>query len=110
VNVYRTEAERAHAERHIRALNQKTGKDKQYRLESQIRTKDNRVLDLPRDMTQADQGSDICVVSLGLVNYLKLTLHPLADIGFAGLSIRTADNRETMLHFWVTVVIGVAGV
>jgi len=110
VNVYRTEAERAHAERHTRALNQKTGKDKQYRLESQIRTEDNRVLDLPRDMTQADQGSDICVVSPGLVNYLKLTLHPLADIGFAGLSMRTADNRETVLHFWVTVVIGVAGV
>jgi len=50
------------------------------------------------------------VLSAGLVRHLALDLHPLSEVGFKGLSMRTADHRETILHYWVWLRVVVAGV
>ena len=50
------------------------------------------------------------VISTGMIKQLGLQAHSLAEIGFAGLSMRTADHRETILHHWVWLDIGVGGV
>ncbi len=41
------------------------------------------------------------VISTGLVRHLSLELHSLSEVGFKGLSMRTADHRETILHHWL---------
>lgn len=50
------------------------------------------------------------VMSAGLVRHLSLELHSLSEVGFKGLSMRTADHRETILHHWVWLRIVVAGI
>ncbi len=53
--VYRTEAERAWAERHTRALSSKLGKDKQYRIEVTIKKENGKRLPYrPRVRHQCD--------------------------------------------------------
>lgn len=47
------------------------------------------------------------VISMGLVRMLNLDLHALAEIGFKGLSIRTADHRDTVLEYWVWLYVAV---
>ena len=115
IDIYTTQpadlATQAWAERHTRALGAKmAGYDKQYRIEAKIRKENDEIVTLPKATTQADQGSDINVISPELVSMLQLKPQALGDIGFAGLSMRTADHRETILHLWVTLTIGVANV
>ena len=57
---------------------------------------------LVKKNTQADQGSDMNVMSTPLVQQLRLSLRSLAEVGFMGLCMETADHRETMLQHWVT--------
>ena len=65
---------------------------------------------LKRSIIQADQGSDINVISLGLVNHLQLPKRSLAELGFWGLAMKTADQRETVLHHYAMITLGVKGV
>lgn len=67
-------------------------------------------IELDTKFTQAGQGSDMNVISTGLVRHLSLELHSLSEVGFKGLSMRTADHRETILHHWLWLRIVVAGI
>ncbi|EEQ35400.1 uncharacterized protein MCYG_08219 [Microsporum canis CBS 113480] len=73
-------------------------------------TKDDKVFRIPctvrvngtehpllRDMVQADQGSDLNVISLPLAETLGLDIRPLSEVGFEGLSMRTADCNASPL-------------
>ena len=99
-----------HAERHTRFLSATLGQDKAFRLPCTIFKPDGSTIRLDKQYTQADQGSDMNVMSVGLVKRLALELHPLAELGLRGLSMRTADYRDTPLHHWVLLRIDVEGV
>ncbi|SLM35366.1 hypothetical protein LPUS_04613 [Lasallia pustulata] len=42
-----------------------------------------------------------------MAKQLGLHLYSLSDVGFAGLTMKTADHRETLLHHWVYLDLGV---
>ena len=50
------------------------------------------------------------VISTAMAKQLGLPFHSLSDVGFAGLTMKTADHRETLLHHWVYLEIGVEGI
>ena len=97
-----------------RFLSTLIGYNKAFRIPCSVRLTDNsnttKEISLNKSQVQADQGSDINVMSTALAKQLRLELHPLSSIGFAGMTMRTADNRETMLYHWVYLDIGVAGI
>ena len=66
-------------------------------------------VEIPKSRVQADQGSEMNVISHTLARDLGLEFHTLESIGFAGLTMRTADNREAPLTYWVSLIVGVAG-
>ena len=72
--------------------------DKAFRISGEVTQADGAVVKLDKKYTQADQGADMSFISTGLAIALKLTFHSLAEVG---LSMRTADHRETILHHWV---------
>lgn len=65
---------------------------------------------LPRSQKQADQGSNLNVISTGLATKLGLQLQSLDLVGFRGLTMRTADHKYTQLHHWVLLNVGVQGI
>jgi len=83
------------------------GKDKAFRIPCSVQKPDRSTIHLDKSYVQADQGSDMNMISTGLVKYLCLQSHSLGEIGFAELSMRTADHRETVLHDWTWLDIGV---
>ena len=52
----------------------------------------------------------LLTISMGLVKFLGLVLHSLDEVGVKGLSMRTADHRETILLHWVWLRLSVEGV
>jgi len=104
------QASSVEAERHTRFLSTMVGKDKAFRIPCFIQKPDGSTVHLDKSYVQADQGSDMNMISTGLVKYLGLQSHSLGEIGFAGLSMRTADHRETVLHDWTWLDISVEGV
>ena len=83
--------------------------DKAFRFECTITVAGKAYL-IDRNTTQADQGSDMNIISKALAQKLGLGFHPLAEIGFHGLAMRTADNRNTQLHHWVWIKVTVEGI
>lgn len=65
---------------------------------------------LPISQIQVDQGSDLNVISTGLATKLGLQLQSLDLVGFRGLTMRTADHKDTQLHHWVLLNVGVQGI
>lgn len=98
------------AEKHTRFLSSLVGVDKAFRVPSMIKKPNGAEVKLEKSQTQADQGSDMNVLSTGLVRMLGLPKYLLSDIGFKGLSMRTADHRDTVLQHWVWLHIGVEGI
>lgn len=98
------------AERHTRFLSSLVGVDKAFRVPSIVRKPDGSEIKVEKRQTQADQGSDMNVISIGMVRSLGLATHSLAEIGFKGLSMRTADQRDTVLEYWIWLNIGVEGI
>ena len=98
------------AERHTRFLRTLVDKEKAFQVEALAKKGDGSEVSLEKAKTQADQGSDMNVVSMGLVRHFELALHKLSDIGFKGLSMRTADHCNTELEFWIWLTISVAGI
>ena len=87
------------------------GVDKAFRIPCSIQIPgQNMVTTLDRSQVQANQGSDMSVISTAMTKQLGLVINPLSDIGFAGLTMRTADHRETLLHSWVYLDIEVADI
>ncbi len=99
-----------HEQRHTHFLSTMIGVDKAFRIACIIIKPNGVTVVLERKTTQADQGSDMNVISYSLSRRLELELHPLEEIGFKGLSMRTADMRETLLQYWVWLRVAVAGV
>lgn len=110
ISSYNVGAAAAEAERHTRFLSSLVGVDKAFRVPATVKRPNGSELSLEKSHTQADQGSDMNVISAGLVRVLGLPTCKLSDIGFRGLSMRTADHRDTVLEFWVWVHIGVEGI
>jgi hypothetical protein len=98
------------AEKHTRFLSMIIGKDKAFRIPCTIKKADGADIRLEKSYVQADQGSDMNVISTGLVHQIGLDMYSLSKIGFRGLTMRTADHRETLLEHWVWLNIGVEGV
>ncbi len=98
------------AEKETRFLSTLVGVDKAFRVPATVRKPDGVEVKIDKRQTQADQGSDMNVISTGMVRFLGLTTHSLSEIGFKGLSMRTADHRDTILEYWVWLHIGVEGV
>ena len=97
-------------ERHTRFLSALVHLDKAFRILTEVLKADGSTCTLERKYTQADQGSDMNVISAGLVRFLGLTLLALADVGFKGLSMRTADHREAVLQHYVVLRLSVEGI
>ena len=87
-------------EKHTRFISNMLGVDKAFRVPCVIVTPDGSTVPLDKRYVQANQGSDMNVLSTGLAKKLNLTLRPLSEVGFQGLSMRTADHRETLLYHW----------
>ena len=72
--------------------------DKAFRISCSIRVSGKGEIEMDRSQVQADQMSDMNVISTAMANQLELVINSLSDIGFAGMTMRTADQRETLLH------------
>ncbi|RKF77196.1 hypothetical protein GcM1_221029 [Golovinomyces cichoracearum] len=65
---------------------------------------------LPKHISRADQGSEMNVISHGLVKALKLEKQGLETRGFSGLIMNTADGGVSELSHFVSFEIGVFGI
>ena len=86
------------ADAHTRFLSRIAGMEKAFRISSTIRHSSGQDVPLEKRQSHADQGSDIDVISAAIATKLDLQFHDLASIGFQGLSMETADHKDTMLH------------
>ena len=95
------------SKRFTRQLSSLVGVDKAFRVSAIAKRLDGTEVELEKGNHQADQGSDMNVISLGMTRFLKLELHPVAEIGFQGLSMRTAENifsaamNQILLEIWL---------
>lgn len=87
-------------DKHTQIVSSLPKSEKAFRIPCIIRL-NNQLIGLERHQTQADQGSDLNVISMGLVQKLNLELLSLDLVRFRGLSMRTADHKDTPLQFWV---------
>lgn len=85
---------------HTKILKEMVGVEKAFYLQGSVRIA-GIVTELLKQNTQADQGSDMNVISTSMVKQLALALRPLSEVGFLGLCMETADYRETLLEYWV---------
>ena len=76
-------------DRHTRFLGSMVHKDKAFRLPATIRTFTNSFVDVEKNFVQADQGSDINVISADCVKFFGLSTYPLSEINFQGFTMRT---------------------
>lgn len=65
---------------------------------------------MPTEVSQADQGSDMIVVTIGFLRALGISTKPLSDIGYHNLTMNVADGRSAKLTHCCTLTIGVLGV
>lgn len=89
-------------DRHTRFLSTLLGVDKTFNITGTVRAGGKDVL-LEKKKIPADQGSesDMNVISPGMVVKLSLPTKPLGEIGFQGLTMQTADHRESILTAFV---------
>ncbi|OJD23606.1 hypothetical protein ACJ73_05042 [Blastomyces percursus] len=97
------------ADVNTRLLSQLKPEDKAFRIPAQIKVGD-KVIDLPRAVTQADQGSELNLVSEAFLRTYGIPKKPLSEIGYQGMSMKTATKVESLLHFWAEIDIAVEGI
>lgn len=85
-------------ERHIQFLSAMIELDKAFWIPCLVVKPNVETVELDKKFTQADQRSDMNVVSTALACHLGLDFHALSEVGFKRLSMRTADNQKTVLH------------
>lgn len=83
--------------------------DRAFRLASTI-DQGNPKVTLERAVAQADQGSNMNLVSKAFLDKLGVVPRELKSIGFAGMAMRTAEGRTTPLSQYVILVVGVQGI
>jgi hypothetical protein len=91
---------------HTRFLSSLIRHDKAFRVPAIIRVSNKKIM-LNKRETQANQDSNMNVVSPKLVRQHNFQLRSLAEVGFAGMSIRTTDHKDTLLHYWIFLKIGI---
>lgn len=101
-----TVSESSTPDKHTRIVSSLPKTEKAFRIPCLIRLSD-RIIGLERYQTQADQESDLNVISMGLAQRLNLEILSLDLVGFCGLTMRTADHKDTPLQFWVWLEVGV---
>ncbi|PGG95345.1 hypothetical protein GX51_08274 [Blastomyces parvus] len=99
----------ASADVNTRLLKQLKNEEKAFRVPAQIKV-NGKIIDLPRAATQADQGSELNLVSEPFIKKYGLKVKPLSEIGYQGMSMKTATKVETILHHWVELDVAVEGV
>ena len=90
-----------------------TIEQKAFRVPVTVKTKkDGRVVDvtLPLSVSQADQGSDMIIVTVGFLRKLRLPAKRLSERGFQGLTMNVADGTSAELSYYSDFEIGVLGV
>ena len=91
---------KAQPDAHTRFLGTLMGMEKAYEIPGSIITKGDQT-DLPKKVNQADQGSEMNVITPGLVRRLILDVMPLSQLRFQGMTMMTADHKETSLTSFV---------
>lgn len=76
-------------------------KNKAFRILCFIQKSDKSIVHLNKFYVQANQRSNMNVISTELIKYLSLQSHSLNEIEFAELSMCTANHHETVLHDWI---------
>ena len=99
----------AQPDAHTRRLSTMAGIEKAYHIPGEAKI-DGVLKPIEKKNVNADQGSEMNVISPPMVKQLGLTLKPLSEVGFVGLCMETADHRETLLHNWVMFDFCVAGI
>ena len=95
---------------HTKHLSTLSGAEKAFRIPSTVKTGDGSDLTLEKKETQADQGSEMNVVSGAMVRKVGAKLRPLAEVGFEGLTMQTADHFEAMLEYYIGFDLCVEGI
>ena len=85
------------------------GTDKAFRIECSVLSGSGISVILGKAVIQADQGSDMNIISEQLLRQLELPLNSLENINFGGLTMRTADHRDTPLKYWTEFNVTVSG-
>ncbi|POS82380.1 hypothetical protein EPUL_006396, partial [Erysiphe pulchra] len=86
---------------------------KAFRVPVTVRSKkDGRIVNvtLPTGIAQADQGSDMIIVTVGFLKKLGLSANRLSEKGFEGLTMNVADGTSAELTHYSEFEIGVLGV
>lgn len=89
------------AKRHTRFLSTIIDKNKAFRILCFIQKSDEFIIHLDKFYVQANQRSDMNVISTELIKHLSLQSHSLSEIEFAELSMRTVNHHKTVLHDWI---------
>ncbi|KAI6250658.1 hypothetical protein HI914_00764 [Erysiphe necator] len=74
--------------------------------------KDGKFVDvkLPPSVAQAETGSDMVVISYGLIKYLNLPMELLSENGFSGLTMNVANGTSSPLKYFTSFQINVLGI
>lgn len=67
-------------------------------------------IDLPSGAAQADTGSEMVVITVGLVRRLGLPMLQLSERGFSGLKMNVADGTSAKLAYYTRFNVGVLGI
>lgn len=94
------------ADVHTRFLRTLKEEDRAFRFPVTIDTPKGPMT-LETQYTQADQGSDLVIATRSLNQKAGLKMQSLAKIGFAGMSMRTADQRPVPLEYCATLCLRV---
>ncbi|KAI0999003.1 hypothetical protein K3495_g9193 [Podosphaera aphanis] len=87
--------------------------EKAFRVPISVRTKKNGELvkvSLPEGIAQADQGSDMNIVTVGFLRRLGLPMRSLARIGLNGLVMKVADGTSAKLTHYSEFEVGSLGI
>ena len=85
-------------------------KDKAFHIPCQIHDAKEGVFNSPVGCNQADQGSDLNLVSSTLLNWLGITPHDIANVQFKGLAMKTATGAKVILTHFAILHISVEGI
>ena len=89
------------AEKHTRFLSMIINKNKIFQISCFIKKTDETKIHLEKSYVQANQESDMNVISTDLIRQLDLNMHFLSKIEFQDLTMHTADHREMLLKHWI---------
>ncbi|RKF76093.1 hypothetical protein GcM1_229024 [Golovinomyces cichoracearum] len=87
--------------------------DKTFRVPVEVKTKKDGKpvrVSLPKNLAQADRGSDMIIVTVGFLEKSGLLYKTLSDRGFIGLTMNVADGTSARFTHYSQFEIGVLGV